>query len=224
MADPVLIFDLDGTLVDSAPDLTHSLNWTLGEAGLPAVGLDDVRNMVGLGARRLIERGIEKGGGIAESRYVDRLLGLFLHHYERNLVVDTKAFEDVPEILDGLAGKARLGICTNKPERLAVDLLSALGLIGRFPVVLGGDSLPWKKPDRRHLDAVRRRLASDGPAIMVGDSITDIEGARNAGIPVVAVTYGYSTAPIRDLSPDIAIDRFRDLPAAIERLNANGPA
>lgn len=222
MSDPVLIFDLDGTLVDSAPDLTHSLNYTLTGDGLETAELSEVRKMVGQGARRLIETAVEWQGADRSTAEVDALLDIFLDHYSRNLCVDTAAFPGVAETVEQLARRHKLGICTNKPVDLAVRLVADLGYAGYFPVILGGDSLPWKKPDARHIDATRDRLAPGARAIMVGDSMTDIGAARNAGIPVIAVSYGYTAIPVADFKADVVVDHFADLPAAIDEIISSG--
>ena len=218
MTAPVLIFDLDGTLVDSAPDLTAALNWTLDQEGLPPVALDDVRHMVGLGARRLIEQGVSRHGRKMDEEQIDHLLGLFLEYYRDNICRETKIFPDVDTVIPALAARHPMGICTNKPESLAIDLMEKLGLRRYFPVILGGDSVSHKKPDPRHFQAVHHLLDAARPAIMIGDSKTDVTTARAANAPVIAVRFGYSTVAPEELEADILIDRFADLPAAIARL------
>ena len=222
MTAPVLIFDLDGTLVDSAPDLTHALNHTLAAEGLSPVTLDDVRFMVGLGARRLIEQGVEWNGVTRTDDEIDLLLATFLDYYSRNLCVDTRLFPGAAEVITDLSTRHKLGICTNKPEELAVRLIVELGHAAHFPVILGADSLPYKKPDARHVLATRDRLDPAAGAIMIGDSMTDVSAARNAGIPVIAVSFGYSAIDPKEFGADILIERFADLPSAVGEIMRSG--
>jgi len=222
MPEPVLIFDLDGTLVDSAPDLTHALNYTLASAGMQTVELADVRRMVGMGARRLIEQGVARLGETRSEAEIEDLLGTFLDYYGRNLTVDTAFFPGTAETIEQLSARHKMGICTNKPEELARRLITDLGHEQRFPVILGGDSLPYKKPDARHILETRDRLERDAPAIMIGDSMTDVSGARNAGIPVIAVSFGYTATPPKEFNADALVDHFSDIPAAIEQIIQSG--
>lgn len=218
MKSPALIFDLDGTLVDSAPDLATALNHTLGREGLSPVGLDDIRHMVGLGARRLIEQGIEFSGRHYADGDIDRLLGVFLDYYRRNLCRETALFEGAERVVRDLAAQHAMGICTNKPEDLAVDLIEQLGMRPFFPVILGGDSLPYKKPDARIFAETLKRLGEFDAAIMIGDSQTDVATARGAGVPVIAVSFGYTAVAPKDLNADILIESFADLPRAIDEV------
>lgn len=225
MASPfpaAVIFDLDGTLVDTAPDLTRALNHVLTGEGCPPVTLDAVRHMVGHGARHLMLRGLEWAGRPATDDHLDRLLPRFLSFYADHIADESVLFPHAREVLENLAAAGvQLAICTNKPERLTHDLVRALNIDGLFPTILGGDSLAVRKPDPEHLlETVRRMGAEVNASVMVGDSINDIKAARGAGLPVIGVTFGYTDVPVRDLNPDIVIEHFAALPDALRRLMA----
>ncbi len=215
-----LLFDLDGTLVETAPDLAGALNHTLASAGLPTVTLADVRHMIGDGARALLSRGIAAAGREVDddqlSEWFDRLLEHYWHH-----VADTShPFPNVVRELEGLRARgAKLGVCTNKPIALTEKLMAELDLARHFGAMLGGDSLPVRKPDPAHLLETLRRLdVAPDRAVMIGDSGNDVAAARNAGLPVVVVSFGYTAVPPADLGADILIDDFAELPAALDRL------
>lgn len=212
-----VVFDLDGTLVDTAPDLAGALNHTLNHAGRPPVSVDEVRHMVGLGAARLIERGMEATGGLPDAEGRAALLQVFLDHYGRNLSVESRPFPNAVATLEALAAAGvGLAVCTNKPEAMARRLLADLELDRLLPVILGGDTLPVKKPDAAHLLTTLTRMGgSPASAVMVGDSETDLAAARNAGVPVVLVSFGYTVIPAADLGADAVIDDFADLLAVL---------
>lgn len=215
-----IVFDLDGTLVDTAPDLHGALAHVLADSGRRTVTLDDVRNIVGDGARAMLERGFAATGGPLEGTAFEAAFQLFLRHYGANVARLSRTFEGVEEVLAGLqeAGAA-LGVCTNKPQALTEALLEELALDAHFGAVVGGDALPVRKPDPAHLTATLERLSRGGaPAVMVGDSRNDVAAARGAGLPVVLVSFGYTSVPVADLGADIVIDHFRDLPAALAEL------
>lgn len=218
---PAIVFDLDGTLVDTAPDLCGALNWVLEREGRPHVPVEDVRHMVGEGARKLIERGLAASGPTPSADDVEDHVVHFLDHYRRNLSAHSVPFPGVEETLDALADLgAQVAICTNKPEGLAVQLLDELGLGHRFPVILGGDSLPVKKPDPGHvIGTVERMGATLGDTVFVGDSHVDVAAARGAGVPVVAVSFGYSLVDATELGADVVIDTFPELLDALDRLS-----
>jgi phosphoglycolate phosphatase len=213
----VVAFDLDGTLADTAPDLAASLNHVLGELGRPVVDPASVRHLVGQGARALIRKGLATSGDAPED-LVERGYPLYLDHYAANICVGTRFYPAVEAAMDALAARgARLAICTNKPERLTRLLVDALGWAGRFAAIVGADSLPVRKPDPLPLlEAVAR--AGGGRAAFVGDSITDAETARAAGLPFVAVSFGFSDRPVGQLGADAVIDSFAELLPALERL------
>lgn len=217
---PTVIFDLDGTLVDTAPDLTGALNFVLRAEGRAAVALGEVRHMVGLGGRRLIERGLEKSGGILPEVEIDRLLVSFLEFYSENLAVESRVFAGVAETLDEIAATgARMGICTNKPEGLSVRLIAEVGLARHFSVILGADSVARRKPDPGHLLETIARLGGDRAfSVMVGDSENDVATARAAGVPVIAVSFGYSMVAPEELGADAVIRDFRQLPEVLKSL------
>lgn len=209
-----LLFDLDGTLVDSLPDLTCALNAVLAEAGLPPAGLELSRRYVGDGAKLMLERGFQAHGRAAPADGVQRFLAV----YETCLTRQTQPFPGTVETLARLAEAGwRLAVCTNKTERHSRMILQALGLLPLFAAVAGGDTWPWRKPDGRHLT---RTLAAMGApaagAIMVGDSLNDVLAARDAGLPVVLVGFGYGDAAA--LAADLTIARMDELPAALARL------
>jgi phosphoglycolate phosphatase len=214
----VLIFDLDGTLVDSAPDLHRCLNAVLAEQGRAPVSLADIRAMVGDGAAKLVERGFADTGAPCDPAALPALVDRFLFHYTAGQHALTKAFPGVAETLTTLQARGcRLGICTNKPYGPTMDILEVLGLTRFFGAVTGGDSLPVRKPDPRHLLGTLEQLgASADAAVMVGDSANDVAVARAAGVPSVIVSYGYTKVPAADLGGDVLIDAFADLLTWIE--------
>lgn len=207
-----VVFDLDGTLIDTGPDLTAATNHVLALAGRPSVTVAEVRDMVGLGARKLIERGLaHTGGGTLEQ--AESLLQPFLDYYADNICVGSQPFPGVEQTLTRLQDAGiLLGICTNKPEGLSHALIEALGWQRFFPVNVGGDSLPYRKPDGRHILKVVERLGGNPlEAVMVGDSAVDVGAARDAGLPVVAVSFGFSSVPAAELGADALIDHFDQL-------------
>jgi phosphoglycolate phosphatase len=217
---PTIAFDLDGTLVDTAPDLVDTLNVVLEEADFDAVPYDEARNLVGGGARALIERGLAFEREKIPAFEVDRLLARFLVHYEAHLADRSRAFPGVEAVLDVLAAKgALLVVCTNKLEHFSVKLLQALGLAERFAVIAGADTFEVRKPDPGHLlSAIARAGGRSTAAVMVGDSETDVLTARRANVPAVAVSWGYSRIPADELRADRLIERMNELPAAVEEL------
>src|SRR3954463_2538399 len=217
---PIVVFDLDGTLADTIHDLIATLNVVLGSEGLPPLSLDEGREMVGAGARALIERGLASVGREVTPAHLDQLHRDFMVHYGQNLCVDSTLFPGVPDALDRLEEAGfRLAVCTNKYENHSVELLESLGIADRFAAICGRDSFPYFKPDPRHLTLTIEKAGGDpARAVMVGDSRTDIVTARNAGVPVVAVPFGYTDVPVQELKPDMVIDHFDELFAAVEML------
>jgi len=212
-----VVFDLDGTLVDTAPDLTAALNAVMIREGRPAVPLDEVRHMVGRGARVLIERAMAASGLPAEARQTKTLVEHFLEYYDANIAVTSKPFEGAELCVRRLAARGhKIGICTNKPEALSLKLMSALNLRDLFPVILGADSRPYRKPDPRHLlDTIAELGGQPNSAVLIGDSETDVATARAANVPVVLVSFGYTETPVHQLGGDIVIDHFDALEAAL---------
>ncbi|OAN49222.1 hypothetical protein A6A04_03665 [Paramagnetospirillum marisnigri] len=216
-----VVFDLDGTLIDSAPDVRAALNRLLAEEGRRQLSLPEVQELVGEGASALIERAWAVTGDAAAETGVKPLVERYLAHYRAHPADHTHVYDGVVAELERLrAAGIPLGICTNKPHRMTEIVLDALGLAKHFAAVLGGD-FPRRKPDGEHIRETLRRMGAEGrTAVYVGDSITDVRAARDAGLPVVAVSYGYARMPPEDLGADILIDRFADLGPAIAKVLA----
>ena len=219
---PLVVFDLDGTLADTAPDLTATLNAILSGEGLPAVPLAEARQMIGHGARVMLERGIEAAGLEVTPDRLDELYRRFLVHYADHLCVQSELFPGVVEALDRLEEQGfRFAVCTNKVEAHSAKLLEALGIAHRFAAICGRDTFPYVKPDPRHLTLTIAKAGGHvDEAVMIGDSRTDIVTAQAAGVPVVAVPFGYTDVPVESLAPDLIIDHFDELPAAVSRVLA----
>lgn len=216
----VVAFDLDGTLVDTAPDLVGALNVLLTQEGIAQLPLDQARPYIGHGARRLIERGFAAAGAPLDERQVSGLFDRFIAHYLDHIADESRPFPGVVEALDLMAeAGARLAVCTNKRTDLSLALLDALDLTRRFAAVIGADAAPAPKPDPRHLTTAVAAAGGDiGRAVMVGDAATDAGAARAAGTPLVLVSFGYTEIPAAELAPDELIHHFDDLPAACVRL------
>jgi phosphoglycolate phosphatase len=220
MATRTIVFDLDGTLVDTAPDLIGSLNVLFARERLAPVTLNEGRSMIGGGVRRLVERGLALQGRSFTAAEVDALLADYITHYAEHIADDSRPFPGVEAALDAFAARGdRFAVCTNKLGWLAVRLLDRLGLSQRFAAICGRDTFGIEKPDpeilRRTIQAAGGDLAD---SIMVGDSGTDIATARAAGIPVVAVDFGYTEVPVAELDPDRIISHFDALPEALSTL------
>ena len=217
-----IVFDLDGTLVDTAPDLIKALNFVLDREGLPPVPLASARNMIGAGARRLIERGLEAEGRAASADDITRLTGDFIDYYAAHIAEDSRPFDGLEAALDDLGKRGyQFAVCTNKLEWLSKRLLDQLGLSARFSAICGADTFGVSKPDPVILQQTVARAGGQlASTVMVGDAGPDIGVARRAGVPVIGVEFGYTDVPIADLKPDLLIGHFRDLPAAVESLIA----
>jgi phosphoglycolate phosphatase len=215
-----VVFDLDGTLVDTAPDLISALNFVLDREGLAPVPLHSARNMIGAGARKLIERGLEQEGRSMSSEEVTRLTGDFIDYYAAHIADASRPFEGLESALDDLSARGyRFAVCTNKLEWLSKLLLDRLGLSARFSAICGADTFGVSKPDPAILkQTIARAGGALSFAIMVGDAGPDIGVARRAGIPVIGVEFGYTEVPIADLKPDRLIKHMRELPAAVASL------
>jgi phosphoglycolate phosphatase len=223
MSQPIIVFDLDGTLIDTAPDLVDSLNHALGSAGVPAVDASVHRHHAGLGARVMIERAYQAHRLPLPADEHDRLFALFLEHYGATIPGQSRPYAGVVEALDRfLAAGYRLAVCTNKTEALSRRLLAGVGMAGYFEAICGQDTFAFRKPDPRHLTETIRLAGGDPDrAVMIGDSRTDIDTAKAAGIPVVAVDFGYTDRPVREFEPSVVISRFDDLTVGlVERLIA----
>jgi phosphoglycolate phosphatase len=215
-----VVFDLDGTLADTIHDLIATLNVVLGSEGLPPLALEEGREMVGAGARALIERGLASVGREVTPAHLDELFRQFMVHYGRNLCIDSTLFPGVEDALDRLEDAGfRLAVCTNKYEQLSVELLKSLRVAHRFAAICGRDSFPYFKPDPRHLTLTIEKAGGDpARAVLVGDSVTDIATAKAAAIPSVAVTFGYTDIPVHQLGPDRIIDHYDQLFDSVQAL------
>lgn len=213
---PILVFDLDGTLADTAHDLIATLNVLLAREGLPQLAPGAARGLVGAGARALIERGFAVNRAPLPSMRVEPLVRDFLAHYEAHIADESRLFPGALAALDRFAHAGfRLAVCTNKPERLARLLLDKLAAADRFAAICGRETFPVHKPDPRTLLLTIEAAGGDPRrAVMVGDSKTDIDTARAAGAPVVAVDFGYTETPIVELGADRVISHFDELWAA----------
>jgi len=215
-----VVFDLDGTLVDTAPDLISALNFVLDREGLPPVPLESARTMIGAGARRLIERGLEQDGRSDSPKDITRLTDDFIEYYAAHIADASRPFDGLESALDDLqANGYRFAVCTNKLEWLSKLLLDRLGLSARFAAICGADTFGISKPDPAILQQTVARAGGQlSTTIMVGDAGPDIGVARRAGIPVIGVEFGYTDVPIVDLKPDRLIGHMSELPAAVESL------
>lgn len=216
---PELVFDLDGTLIDSVPDLHACINRLLDSEGRRQLDIPELTRMVGDGVPALVRRAYEATGGMPDDldECVQRYLGL----YGAALADKTTPYPGVVETLERLqAAGHRMAVCTNKPHGPSMEILGALDLARFFAAVAGGDSLPVRKPDAGHLLGLLDMMGSaPGRAVMIGDSLNDIQVAINAGVRSIAVSYGYRKQPVGELGADIIIDNFAEIPAALERLD-----
>jgi len=212
-----VVFDLDGTLVDTAPDLTAALNYVLPSVDRGPVTAGAVRMMVGQGLRKLIERSLAATGGIPDNADIESMFHSAFEFYRDHLTDQSVPFPAAREVLDYLTNEGvKLGVCTNKPVELSKTLLRELDLIDYFSAVLGGDSLAVKKPEAEHLLATLAHMnATTEGAVMIGDSQADIEVARATEVPVVAVSYGYTMIPVEELGADAIIYHLGDLPETL---------
>jgi phosphoglycolate phosphatase len=212
-----IVFDLDGTLVDTAPDLISTLNLILTREGLSPVAYDDARRLIGGGARGMIERAVIEEGRDCPKPELDRMFGAFIEHYAAHIADHSRPFPHVEDALTQLAKAGhRLAVCTNKLEWLSVRLLDTLNLSQHFAAICGQDTFGVMKPDPKILRQTILRVGGNpAAAIMVGDSGTDVRTSRAATVPVIAVDFGYSEVPIATLKPDRIISSFADLSAAV---------
>ncbi|MTJ83496.1 MAG: phosphoglycolate phosphatase [Telmatospirillum sp.] len=229
-AGAAVLFDLDGTLVDSLPDLGWAMNEVLSELGRPPASAEDVRSWVGDGVSVLVERGLTATGGVpakGAGTTLPTLVARFLELYGGHAAVDSRVYPDVLPTLTTLkAAGLRLGVCTNKPTSLSLLILRELGFGDLFSAVVGGDAIPNRKPHPDHLRATLTAMGGSGAeavtgrpgAVMVGDSRNDVASARAAGLPVILVGFGYCQAPPATMGADAVIDRYTDLPESLSRL------
>ena len=221
---PIVVFDLDGTLAETAPDLIASLNAVLESEQVAPLHLDQARNLIGAGARALLERGLSAQGRSVSTERMEELFQSFLKHYRANICVGTHLYPGVERSLQRLKDAGfSLAVCTNKFEEPSVTLLKSLGISDFFSAICGRDTFAFFKPDPRHLTETIAKAKGDlHRAVMVGDSITDVETARAANIPVICVPFGYTDKPVEALEPDKIIQHFDELYAAAVQLTDQG--
>ena len=215
-----VVFDLDGTLIDSLPDVLASLNLLLAEEKRRPLKLDELRKLVGRGVNPMVEDAYTlTGEGISSPLKLETVVNRYIGFYKANPVGHTVVFPNVMDTLSVLKEKGVcMGICTNKPFEMTLLVLEGLGINTFFDGVTGGDNLPYNKPDPRHILKTLELMKSEASsAVMVGDSWVDVEAARNAGLPVIAVNYGYND-PAESLNADAVIEDMALLPEAIKNL------
>ena len=219
MTSRAVIFDLDGTLVDTAPDLTRATNHVLAMNGRRPVSVEDVRAMVGRGARKLIALGFARTGDEVDPGRLDELFTAFVDYYAANIAVDSRLFPGARVVLDrcresGIA----LGICTNKLESLSRSLVGHLGVEGYFGAIVGQDTVQVAKPDPRPYHETLRQLGVPAArSLFVGDSEIDVQTARAAGVPIIGMGFGYTERPVSDFGPDYLAKDYGELWPIIER-------
>jgi phosphoglycolate phosphatase len=220
MPTPTIVFDLDGTLIDTAPDLIDTLNTILTRHDVAPVAFEEARTMIGAGVKPLLQRALTSKGKELPAQEIDRLFAEYLEVYATHIADRSRPFPGLEAALDSLAEQScRLAVCTNKLEWLSVKLLKELHLAPRFAAICGQDTFTMRKPDPDMLRLTISRAGGDtGHAVMVGDSMTDVATARAAGIPVVAVDFGYTETPPAELGADRLISHFDALPAAVTEL------
>lgn len=221
-----VVFDLDGTLVDTAPDIRSAVNVILAELGLPEVDLDRIRSLIGHGARGLFEKMFREAGRAVGGPQLDALADRFLVVYGANIARDSRPFPGLERALDALAAAgAKLAVCTNKRDVSTAALLDALNLSRRFQAVATPETIGASKPDPAHLlAAISRAGGQPDRAVMVGDSAADAEAARRAGVRLILVDFGYCDGAVAALEPDVLISHFNELPGAVARLLGAGSA
>ncbi|UXS01451.1 HAD family hydrolase [Agrobacterium tumefaciens] len=223
MTSPLAIFDLDGTLVDTATDLVSSLNYTIAAAGLAPVTYNDLTHLVGQGARVMIKRAFALRETPLSEDEVEPLYERFIAHYKHEMPGESRPYPGIVETLESLAAAGiTLAVCTNKTEVLALPLLEKLDLTKYFAAITCGDTFEYRKPDPRHILGTIAKAGGDPlRSVMVGDSINDILAARNAEVPSIGVTFGYTDVPMSELDPTVIIDDYKTLtPALFNKLIA----
>ncbi|MBD9453025.1 phosphoglycolate phosphatase [Rhizobium sp. RHZ02] len=221
MTPALVVFDLDGTLLDTHTDLVESLNYTIAAIGVAPVSYDDLTHLVGHGAKVMIERACGLRGHPLAQEQLPALLNRFITHYTDNMPGHTAPYPSLVEAMDQLkSAGCKLAVCTNKLEGLARNLIEKLELTHYFDAITGGDTFTVRKPDAQHLLGTIERAGGDvRRTVMIGDSVNDILVARNAGVPSIAVPFGYSDVPVETLGPTSVITHFKELtPALIDEL------
>jgi len=220
MRDVIVVFDLDGTLIDTAPDLVHAANHVLASEGLSPLAPAAIKPWISFGARKMIEEGLAVHGITPKETHVEALLRRFLTYYAENIAIESRPFPGAAECLDALAAEgALLAICTNKREALSRQLLDALALTRSFHAIVGRDTLPVCKPHPGHLTGTVALAGGEGRrAVLVGDSETDVLTARAAKLPIIGVTFGYTDVAMRELGPDAVVDSYGELRVALDHI------
>jgi len=219
----IVVFDLDGTLVDSGRDLIATLNRVIATEGLPAIADEHVGHLVGQGSLKMLVKAYEHYDRPLEDEVKKRLHQMFLESYEANIAVHTVPFDGVIETLEALKADGWiLAVCTNKYEGMSKKLLKILNMDHYFAGICGSDTYPVRKPDPKHLWATIEDCGGAfNRAIMVGDSATDVNTAKAADIPVIGVPFGYTDIPMKDLEPTRLVEHYRDMRAAIDSIAAD---
>ena len=219
MTRPTIVFDLDGTLIDTAPDLLDSLNHSLEAGGLVRAEAAALKGFIGFGGKVMIEKAFAAQQKALAAQEHDRLYALFVEHYNDAMPGRSLPYPGVIEALDRFeAAGYIMAVCTNKFEAMAVRLLTALGMAHRFATITGQDTFAFRKPDPRHLlETIAKAGGDPANALMVGDSRTDIDTAKAAGIPVVAVDFGYTDRHVREFEPSVIISHFEELTLDLAR-------
>lgn len=215
---PAILFDLDGTLIDTAPDLLSTMNTLLARDGRAPLAPAHLRKLVGRGARNLIAEAFAATGAPLPAERIEPLYADFLEDYGSHVAAESRPYPGVVDALTQLqAAGVRMGVLTNKPHAPSLQLLGELGLTGFFATICGQGKYPWLKPDPRLFAQVLADLGG-GPAVMVGDSITDVETGHGGGVKVILMSYGYTTKPAASLGAEVVLDEFSEVPAAALRL------
>ncbi len=222
MKDATIVFDLDGTMIDTAPDLVAATNFTLGEFGMAPVAERIIEPAVAMGAKAMISAAMAAHGRTADDKELARMTELFIAYYRDNIAVHSRPFPGLQDALRTLADEdVLLAVCTNKREELARRLLAALDLEAIFAAISGADTFPVRKPDGRHLlGTIGAAGGNPARAAMIGDSLADAGAARSANVPFVAVSFGYGEKPVDVLEADAVIDHFNELATALKTLPA----
>lgn len=218
MRDLTLVFDLDGTLVDTAPDLLRAVNQVLKNRGLEPIPVERLMPEISFGGRHMIETGLRIRNVDYTEAELEQLFGDFQDYYAANIAVESRPYEGLISVLETWLGKgAALAVCTNKREDLSRQLLDELGLLRLFKALAGRDTFPVCKPHPDHLlGTIRMAGGHPAKAVMVGDSEVDISTAKAAGVPVIGVTFGYTRIPVAELAPDAVINNYAEFNAALD--------